>query len=301
MGWTLQNIRDKVRLVTGTPSSSQLDDSSINTYINNYYQFTMPFELKEQIQLQFLDFKIFPGTDVYDFTSVGGNFLTDQPMAYADGFPLVFYQDPDVFYQDYPQQYAVDMVATGTGSTVSFSGGLQNPPIIAGSLFITDGVTTDPVTGDIVVFQDLGNGTLSGGVGPSVNTINYTTGAFTVVYVSAPAASATIYAKYLAYAGNRPQGVLFFNNQFTFRPVPDLVYQIRMEGYSQPVSLTGSDTPQLQEWGQVLAYGASCDIFADRGDLQKYSEYYTLLKRYENVALARTIQQFQAEQSIERF
>lgn len=295
MGWSLSDIRTKVRAVTGTPSTDQLSDSSINTYINNYYQFTMPFELKEQIELQFLDFKVTPGLSVYDFTTVGGNFLTDQPMAYADGYPLVFYQDPDVFYQDWPQQYAVDIVGSGDGVTFAFTGGLQNPPLIIGSLYIT----ADNGNGVVQILQDIGNGTLTG---DGSGTINYLTGAFTATFTAAPATSATLYAKYQAYAGNRPQAVLFYQNQFTFMPVPDLVYQIRMEGYSQPVALTtDASKPKLEEWGQLLAYGASCDIFADRGDLQKYQEYYVLLKRYENIALARSVQQFQAQQSIGRF
>lgn len=84
MTWTLSDIRTKVRAVTGTPSSDQLTDAQINDYINHYYVYTMPFELKEQIENQFLDFKTTPGTDIYAFP---GGYFTDQPGAYADGFP----------------------------------------------------------------------------------------------------------------------------------------------------------------------------------------------------------------------
>lgn len=288
-GWTFADIKAKVRNITGNPSTDQLSDTDLANYINNYYVYSMPFELKEQIQLQFLDFKTTPGTDVYSFP---GTFLTDQPMAYADGFPLIFYQDPDVFYQDWPQQYLVDSVATGDGATANFPGTLQNPPLIAGTLFITDGTQ---------VAQDDGAGSFTGNV-IAGGTINYTTGAYNVTFTSAPAASAVIYAKYIAYEGNRPQGVLFFNNEFTFRPVPDQVYQIRMQGYINPTQLSlDSDIPMQQEWGQLIAYGASLDIFLDRGDLGNYDEYFPILKRFENVALGRTVQQYQSEQSIPRF
>lgn len=289
--WTLADIRTKVRSLTGAPSTDQLSDAVLDNYINNYYQFSMPFELKEQITLQFLDFKVYPGISVYAFP---GNFLTDQPMAYADGMPLIFYQDPDVFYQDWPQQYAVDNVGTGTGAQTNFPGGLQNPPIIRESLFITDGSQ---------VAQDDGLGQFTGDVvAPPSGSINYDTGAFNVTFLAAPSASTTVYAKYQGYSPDRPQGVLFFNNEFTFMPIPDQVYQIRMQGYINPTQLTStSDTPLQQEWGQLIAYGASLDIFSDRGDLVSYQEYYPLLKRYENVALARTVQQYQAEQTIPRF
>jgi hypothetical protein len=350
------------------------------TYINNYYIYTMPFELKEQIENQFLNFTTTPGIDVYTFP---GGYFTDQPGAYADGFPMIFYQDPDVFYQDWPQQYAVDNIATGNGVQTTFSGGLQNPPLIIGTLFI---VADDP-TGNQQLLQDNGdqanqqiavgngatsayNGTLNifpisagtlsitdstetftdngaglltgsaGGTGTIVystgvysitfnanvpngvaviatynaipgigiltgngtGTINYLTGAYSVTFGNAPAATAYIYAKYQGYASNRPQGVLFFNNQFTLRPVPDQAYYIRMQGYVTPSLLVNlSDTPLQNEWGPVIAYGAALEIFADSGDNENIDRYYPIFKRYENVALGRTIQQYTAEQSVPRF
>lgn len=290
--WTLADIRTKVRAVTGSPSTDQISDSDLNNYINNYYVFTMPFELKEQITNQFLAFKTTPGTDVYAFP---GGYFTDQPGAYADGFPLIFYQDPDVFYQDWPQQYAVDNIATGDGVTTTFSGGLQNPPIIIGTLFIT----ADDPSGTQQLLQDQGDGTLTG---DGSGTINYLTGAYSVTFNSAPASSAVIYAKYQGYSANRPQGVLFFNNEFTFRPVPDQAYAIQMQGYIKPTLLSvDSDTPLQIEWGPLIAYGASVEIFADRGDVDNVDRYFPIFKRFENVALGRTIQQYSAEQGVPRF
>ena len=253
----------------------------------------MPFELKEQIQNQFLQFKTTPGVNVYSFPE---GYFTDSPGAYADGFPLIFYQDPDIFYQDWPLQYAVDNIATGDGVTVVFSGGLQNPPIIQGSLFIT----SDDATGFQQVVQDQGNGTLTGN---GTGTINYLTGAYTVSFSVAPAASAVIYAKYQGYSGNRPQGVLFFQNQFTFMPVPDQAYAIQMQGFIQPTLLDDviNPIPTQPEWGQLLAYGAALDIFTDSGETENYDRYYPMFKRFENVALGRTIQQYTAEQSVPRF
>ena len=138
-GWMLSDIQNKVRELTGSPSSDQLSTTTLNNYINNYYVYIMPFELKEQIQLEFIKFNTLPNIDVYPFP---GNFLTDQPMCYADGFPLIFYQDPDIFYQDWPIQVAQDNVATGNGILSTFSGGLYSPPVIIGSVLITDGTQT---------------------------------------------------------------------------------------------------------------------------------------------------------------
>lgn len=298
MTWTLADIRSKVRNITGSPSSNQISDATLNDYINQFYVYTMPAELKTQIETNFLDFKTIPGQDVYSFPS---GYFTDQPGIYADGFPCVFYQDPDVFYQDWPQQYAVNVLATGDGTTSSFSGNLQNPPLIIGSLFISD---------NNQVFQDNGLGVLVAGNDTSAGgsgTINYVTGAYTVNFSTtppavAPPASATIYAKYIGYSGNRPSGCLFFENEFTLRPVPDQVYQMHMQGFIQPATLSSdSSTPLQQEWGIYIAYGASLDIFSDRGDMGDYKENYSIFKRYESVAISRTVTQLSSQQSVPRF
>lgn len=373
--WTLQTMQTMFRQVSGNPSGDQISDDDITTLLNDYYVMVMPFELKEQIQLTFYDFKVFPGVSTYPFS---GAFLTDQPGAYVDGNPLIFYQDPDIFYQDFPQQYTAENVATGDGTTNFFQFGLQNPPIIIGSTYVTDGVQvlSDNVsqnasqtiaigsgvanytgtlfafpivagslfiTNGVEKFADNGSGLLTGNLGGTgtinyatgawdvtfasvvlvgvaivatyllptgigvltgngMGSINYATGAVSILFTNPPPSSATIYSKYQGYQANRPQGVLFFNNQFTFMPIPDQVYQIRMQGYIQPsFFVLLSDQPTLQEWGPLIVYGAALDRFSRIGDIDAYNRYYPILKRYENVALARTVQQFQAEQSVERF
>lgn len=373
--WNLLQIISKVRNLTGTPSPSQLTDAQVTDYINTYYTFVMPFELKEQINLQPLNFSLLPNQDVYSFP---GGFLTDQPMAYVDGFPLIFYQDRDIFFQDWPQQYGTDSVSTGDGITTTFTGTTQAFPIIQGTFLITDGsqVVNDlgsqvfqevidtgnggaayagvlsffpikpgtfSITDGTETFDDDGLGVLNGNLGGTgtivyatgvwtvtfntavasgvdifgsyslpngsgvlsgdgSGTINYVTGAFSVTFDAAPASSATIYDKYQAYEPARPQGVLFYNNMFTFRPIPDQVYAATMQGYINQIQFVlGSDTPLSTEWGQLIAYGASVEIFSDRGDLVAYNNMYPIMKRYENVALGRTVQQFEAAQAVPRF
>ncbi len=363
------------REVSGQPSSDQITDAQIITRFNDYFVLVMPFELKEQIQLKFYDFKVFPGVNVYPFS---GSFLTDQPGAYVDGNPLIFYQDPDIFYQDFPQQYTSENVATGDGTTTFFQFGLQNPPIIIGTTYVTDGIQvlsdtvsqeasqtlaigsgasnysgtlfafpivagTLSITDGVETFADNGAGLLTGNqggtgtinystgvwnitfntavvsgtaivatyivengigvlTGNGMGSINYSTGAVSILFTNPPPSSATIYAKYQGYQANRPQGILFFQNQFTFMPIPDQVYQIRMQGYIQPdFFVLLSDQPTLQEWGPLIVYGAALDSYSRQGDIDNYNRYFPIFKRYENIALARTVQQFQAEQSVERF
>ena len=336
----------------------------------------MPFELKEQVNLQANNFTTVPNTDVY---AVSGAFQTDQPMAYANGFPLVFYQDRDIFFQDWPQQYTQDQIGSGNGVQTAFPGTTQASPIIAKTFFITDGTQklsdagsvitnetlqvgtaiTGPYVGVLGNFpiqantlqiiagsetlRDNGAGALVGqgvatgtinyttgaysitfnvavaagvlitasyslpttaGVltGDGTGTINYLTGVFTATFNAAVANAALVYVNYQAYQPARPQGVLFYNNELTFRPIPDQVYQITLQGFITQIQLTNqADSPVFSEWGQLLAIGASLDIFLDRGDLVAYNNMYPLFKRYENVALGRYVQQFSDAQSVPRF
>jgi len=374
--WTSADIAAKVRRITGTPSQNQLSDASIYDYINKYYTYTMPFELKEQVNLQPYNFTTQANVDVYP---VLGAFQTEEPMAYANGYPLVFYQDRDIFYQDWPQQYTQDQVGTGTGAQTAFPGTTLAAPVIAGSFFITDGTQilsdigqsvsneqlaigngilltfsstlnffpiqsgTLEITDNVEVFLDNGNGTLTGSAGgtgtinyttgaysvtfsvaplngqqivanyslPNTSgilsgngsgTINYVTGVFTATFSTAPATGLLIYNNYQAYQPARPQGVLFYNNEFTFRPIPDQVYQITMQGFVATTQLsTPASTPIFTEWGELIAIGASLDIFLDRGDLVAYNNLMPMFKRYENVALGRYIENFTNAQSVPRF
>ncbi len=295
-GWTRLQIAQKFRALTGTPSTDQLSDDSVYAYLNNYLVFVMPMELKVQIQNIFLDFKTEPGQDVYSFPA---GFFTNSPGAYADGFPLIFYESPDIFYQDWPQQYAVDQVATGDDTTTTFAGNTLGFPIIIESFFITDNtqvlqstnVLDNPSVPD--VYTLIGDGT---------GTLNVVTGAFSATFTNAPSSQVVVYDKYIAYRANRPQGVLWFENEFTFMPVPDQVYQIRMQGFLKPDLLDEDDSvPAQQEWGPLIAYGGALEFFSDRGDTGNYDRYYPMLKRYENVALSRTIEQYQPMQGVPRF
>ena len=75
-----------------------------------------------------------------------------------------------------------------------------------------------------------------------------------------------------------------------------------MQGFINPTELiNATDTPAQPEWGPLIAYGAAVEIFSDRGDMENYERYYALLKRYENVALSRTIQEYTDQQGVPRF
>jgi len=315
-GWTLETIRNKVRALTAT-SADALDNNAINDYINNYYVFTMPFELKNQIQIAFIDFTTQQGIDVYE-SPVEGVFLTNKPDAYADGLRMDYYQDPSVFFQDWPQQYNTDQPFQGNATGSYPNQQTQAFPIIIGSLIVAtedglqvlednglgqfvqtvkNGIRTlqKNGSGQFLVFED---NTIPGpGIGVPAGSINYLTGAFDAEFENTIAVGIQCVAKYQTYQPNRPQAILFFENKFTVRPIPDAMYAIRLEGFinPQPLDITVSNPagkPTLQEWGQCIAYGAAFDLFMDRGDQVAAQNIWNVLKRFETVALGRTLQQY---------
>jgi len=99
-----------------------------------------------------------------------------------------------------------EVIATGDGSQVTFSGTLNNAPILERYLQITD---------DTETFFDDGAGNLTGDKGGN-GTINYTTGAYSVTFNSAPAYGQSIKADYVKYLqsvsseSTAPSGVKFY-------------------------------------------------------------------------------------------
>lgn len=297
--WNVAQITTKIRNLTGTPidadGTSQLSNAEILDYINTYYTFTMPFELKEQAQLQRLDFYTDPNIPSYTPPST---FLMNSPEVYVDGQPMEYYEDRDIFLRDYPEQFVKESIGTGDGLTTNFTGTLGNIPLQQESLSISSvGQTANDVPDSITSLTGKFTGDVS-----VAGSINYLTGVYDVTFTTAPASGDDIYAKYINYSAAKPKGFLFYENEFAVRPIPDEVYKITLQGYINPTQFTGdADAPIFTEWGQLIAYGASLEIFADRGDLVGYNNMYPIFKRYENVALGRYVEQLQSQRGLPRF
>lgn len=105
---------------------------------------------------------------------------------------------------------------------------------------------------------------------------------------------------------NQPSSILFFQNQFVLLPIPDQGYTIEMVAYRQPVqaligapvSLGGTSTgvPELSEWWQILAYGASWLIYKRRLDSDGESLMLNNLKESYEMIETRTYAQLGKQQ-----
>src|SRR5690606_2118767 len=110
--WTLLSLRREVRQITGFVSSSQIEDSEIDEFINRFYQNTLPSELNLPSLSSFWEFNTQKNVDSY--SNLASNYTLDNP-ATINGEPASIYNNAAFFYNDYPQCYQRQNIATGTG------------------------------------------------------------------------------------------------------------------------------------------------------------------------------------------
>ncbi len=90
------------------------------------------------------------------------------------------------------------------------------------------------------------------------------------------------------YQTGRPYNLLFWNNEFTVRPVPKLTHKIEIETYLTPVQfMEDSDHPIINQWWQYIAYGVACEIQRERGDFASVDALMEGMKRQEALVLER--------------
>jgi hypothetical protein len=163
-------------------------------------------------------------------------------------------------------------------------------------------ITTNVSNGDTLNVTDDGNGNLIGDAISGI--INYATGQISnLVFTQSVPGGSPIQIQYNPVVPTIPLAILFFQNQFTLRPVPDAGYTIELTAYRQPTqalmaapSLTG--TPELSEWWECIAVGASKKIFEDRMDTDGIMMMDKLLKERYNIVYTRTYAQMGSKQRI---
>src|ERR1700752_1032011 len=119
-------------------------------------------------------------------------------------------------------------------------------------------------------------------------TVNYITTDITVNFPVAPAAGTMINVWAATYQVGRPYNLLFWNNEFTIRPVPDNVYLVEVEAYQTPAQFMSlTDNPVLNQWAQYIAYGSAMELLRERQDMEGASNLMEGFKRQEALVLER--------------
>jgi len=301
---TLADIRTKVRRLTGRPSSNQITDGEIDSYVNTFYLYDLPEELRLFSLRSTLSFMTIPNQGDYDLSTMEIPFngidqkITDVytdflPPLYISGYQSYWSQSRQQFFNIYPQLHQ-EATLTGDGTTGAYTTTLSNVPVLQGSLTI--GVEDN--TGAQVQVVDDPQDTESGNL-QIINTtdavsgsINYLTGALSVTFSNAITSGETIYITWVPYSGGRPQGALFYDNVITLRPVPTQAWEVTLDAFILPTALiSSSQSPEIKQWWQLLAYGAAKKIFEDASDPEAVATIMPEMNKQERLVIRRSLVQ----------
>jgi len=293
---TLNAIRIKVRRLTRSPSEAQITDAQIDEYINTFVQYDFPEHLRLFNLRQTHTFYTEANRDTYETTTLPGNpledfkqiFLTVHDPVFVAGYQITLSQNRNEFFNWWPFNNFIQRVGTADGVLMTFSGTVTSTPILRNHVTFT----AKNSIGVSFNLHDDGIGNIIGEIGAGPNFIDYLTGNFTITFVSPPGPNEPIWAETVPYQAAQPTSMLFFNDIFTLRPVPDKGYPVQFEVYRRPTELLAiNQSPELQEWWQYIAYGAAKKVFEDRSDSDSIDQIMPEFKQQENLILRRTIVQ----------
>jgi len=93
--------------------------------------------------------------------------------------------------------------------------------------------------------------------------------------------------------------MLYYDNKFTIRPIPDKVYPIQIEADIVPTELLNAgDDPFLKRAYEYIAFGTAKKIFEDRLDYDSVNLIMPSLLEQENLLLRSTLTQQANERTV---
>lgn len=291
------DIRRKVRRLTASPSPSTISDASIDEAINTFYTQDFIAAIKTDLLKNRYEFFTTPNVDRYPL-NIDLNMSPRAPV-YVEGRESILYKTREDFFRLYPRYPQKSVAASGDGTTLAFSFTVGETPFLSQNVVIG---TKDSAGNSMVIQDNGGDGGTTGFLQivdtnistgdktyTTVGTVNYVTGAFAFTYpVNAPGAGEDIIVYTSFYTVGFPLYVLYWNKEFTVRPVPDSVYRIEVETYLTPMQfILSSSTPEVSQWWQYIAYGAALEILRERGDAEGINELMEGFKRQEALVLER--------------
>jgi hypothetical protein len=308
---TLTAIRTKVRRLTKSPSEQLLATTDIDSYVNTFVLYDFPEHLRLFALRQTFNFWTSPNIDTYSTvdapdTSPLYNFknlyVTVHDPIYVAGFKALFTQSREQFYNIYPFINSEQLLTTGSGMTPAFGGVipgggvpfLQNNVLFSSVDANNNGLTMT----DTPISSAIGNLSVPN-VPPTsyttqdpINYVNYLTGEYVVTFPANPGAGENVNVQMVPYVPQRPMAMLYFDDEFVLRPVPDQPYQVNMEVYARPTALlSAGQSPQLEQWWQYIAYGAAKKVLEDRVDMDTVALILPEYKKQELLVLRSTVVQ----------
>ncbi len=99
--WTLSTIKAKVRNLTGRPSTSQISETELLNFINNYYQLVFPVEAQPQELVGWFTQNTVADTETVAVDQI--YLVLFKPfMVAGDVNGVTFFTDPASFYHKWP-------------------------------------------------------------------------------------------------------------------------------------------------------------------------------------------------------
>lgn len=328
---TYADIEIEIRKITGRYNESQMPSATIKTYFNRYYTLHFPEEYKFLKLTSPYVITTTPNVDTYSFPyesnipnstlpeGTKGN-ITVMPPIYCQGYLLNYFQDRTTFYNVWPRRTNMFQVNTGVASTVNpYTGTIPFTPMLRAQLDVFGNVVESAVlftaqqsNPNYVTFlaqdkpqsgSDIGlitqlDGTLIPPSQVNIGTINYLTGAYSFTPLTPLPSGVPINVQGLPYQTARPIAVLFYNQLFTFRPVPADIYQVEFQVSRQPSEIIATDgQPELDEWYMMLALGTAELIYTAFPDPEGLKYCQQQLDRYKQLAQRRTLKQMSSQRA----
>ena len=303
---TLQAIYTKIRQLTRSPSEAMLTTADIDQQVNTFILYDFPENLRLFSLKTTFSFFTQPNVDTYGASTDPANplyeffqtYISLEPPVYIAGYEASYTQSRSEFYRIFPFVNSIASTQlSGDGLSTTFTGTLSARPVLANQVTFT----AKDINNTGLVLYDDGQGNLlspQGVVGIFYGSINYLTGDFVLQFPSPPAAGAVIYSETYPYSAGRPTMMLFYDNAFTFRPVPNLAYKVTIDAYVRPTQLLAyNESPYLQQWWQYIAYGAAKKVFENRMDLDSVALIMPEFNKQERLVLRTTLVQ-QANQRV---
>lgn len=252
--------------------------------------------------------------------------------AYIDGYQIVMQQSHDQWFKLFPNRVMNQFQQSGTGSSGPYTFNLYEPPVVQGHrdlnfqppgntinpsgnqaglltsnvyvtaidssenlnvaqddpYTLTPFLTPNPTTGNLIQYDPLNPGNPPQVVG----TVNYATGAISVTFLYSIPTTSDINSQSIPYTSGRPQAVLFYNNTFSFRPIPDKPYVFSIDANYNPAAyLSTTNAIPYRYMAEYIARGAARKILQDYGDVEQMMLYEPFFKEQENFVLRKTYRQ----------
>lgn len=320
---TLQDIIEKVCEVAALGTSNQATQTKIIKYINSYYSLDFPNDLRVLKLKDVYTFNTIQGVDTYPFDF--DTWSTVEAPAYCGKIQMAFFQDKASFYAYNFNSQQLETFDTGDGTIGPYSGTTQASPVTKSTnnnpavttptsnvqafpagyppTFSTNNISrvqnilisANTATSSLHVTDD-GAGNLIGDC-VAGGTIDYQTGAIAnLTFTSLVPGGNDINIQYIQAVLSQPFTMLFFQEQFVLRPIPDQSYTIEITAYREPSkALLGttslstpnlSGRPELFEWWEVIAFGVAKKFYQDRLDMDGVRMMDVFLE--EKISEART-------------